>query len=432
MKAIIPNRIIDILKLIKSRGYEAYLVGGCVRDYFLGHIPHDFDITTNAKADKLLEIFRDYKMINNNGIKHNTISIYYENDVIEITSFKSKVDNPNIYDDLNNRDITINAIAYDIEKGFIDPLNGIEDIKNKIIKVCNDNSFKDDYLRVLRALRFSSVLSFEIDKSTKKLIYEDMNGLINISKERINKELCNTLLGDNVLHILLEYKEVFGIIIPQLIPLFNFNQRNKYHKYDIYTHTAYVVSNTKKDINTRVAALLHDIGKPQAFTIDEKGCGHFYKHTLISRDIALDILKGLRFSNNDIEEILYLVLYHDVLISKEKRVIKKMIAKAPYNNPDVFLKLADLRLSDHNNHINVDKMDSYDEIKASVKDIIKDEECFSLKKLNINGHDLQLLGYYGKEIGVKLKEILELVAAERLENKYDLLIEYAKKGLMNN
>lgn len=427
MKAIIPNRIIDILNLIKSKGYEVYLVGGCVRDYFLGNTPHDFDITTNAKSDELLEIFKDFKLINNNGIKHNTISIYYENDVIEITSFKAKVDNPKIYDDLINRDITINAIAYDIDNGFINPLNGIEDIKNKMIRVCNDNSFKDDYLRVLRALRFSSVLSFEIDEATRKLIYEDMYGLINISKERINKELCNILLGDNVLHILLEYKEVFGIIIPQLIPLFNFNQRNKYHKYDIYTHTAYVVSNTLKDKNTRLAALLHDIGKPQAFTIDENGFGHFYKHPLISRDIALEILKGLRFSNDDIDEILYLVFYHDVLISKEKRVIKKMIAKAPYNNPDIFLKLADLRISDHKNHINIDKMDSYDDIKVSVEEIIKEDECFSLKKLNINGHDLQMLGYVGKEIGVKLKEILELVAGERLENEHDLLIQYAKR-----
>lgn len=138
-------------------------------------------------------------------------------------------------------------------------------------------------------------------------------------------------------------------------------------------------------------------------------------------------MKGLRFSNDDIDEILYLVLYHDVLISKEKRVIKKMIAKAPYNNPDIFLKLADLRISDHKNHINIDKMDSYEKIKASVEEIIKEDECFSLKKLNINGHDLQLLGYFGKEIGLKLKEILELVAAERLENEHDLLIQYAKK-----
>jgi tRNA nucleotidyltransferase (CCA-adding enzyme) len=226
MKNVIPKRILDILNQLKSSGFDAYLVGGCVRDFLLNKTPKDYDISTNATVSEMLEVFKNFHVINNNGLKHNTVSVYYMGDVIEVTSYKNKNDY-SIYGDLYNRDLTINAIAYD--NGFIDPLGGINDIKNKIIRVCNENSFKDDYLRILRTLRFASKLNFDIVDDTKHLIKENYKGLEGISKERINNELCQILEGDNVLNILFEYKEVFSFIIPSLTNTIDFDQKNKYH-----------------------------------------------------------------------------------------------------------------------------------------------------------------------------------------------------------
>jgi tRNA nucleotidyltransferase (CCA-adding enzyme) len=291
-------------------------------------------------------------------------------DVIEVTSYKNKNDY-SIYGDLYNRDLTINAIAYD--NGFIDPLGGINDIKNKIIKVCNENSFKDDYLRILRTLRFASKLNFDIVDDTKRLIKENYKGLEGISKERINNELCQILEGDNVLNILLEYKEVFSFIIPSLINTIDFDQKNKYHFHDVYTHSAYVVSYCKNDYITRLAALLHDAGKPNCFTIDENGYGHFYGHPLESYHLAKEVLKDLKFSNKEMEEILFLVRYHDD-VAVTKKQIKRMLAKTPDNKRECFLRLIDLQHADRKDHINLEELDVENMINI-LEEIIAEEEA---------------------------------------------------------
>lgn len=426
MKDFIPQRIKDILNYLKTNGFEAYLVGGCIRDYLMNKTPKDYDISTNATVSQMMELFKDYHVINNNGLKHNTVSIHYMDDIIEITSYKNDIDY-SIYGDLYNRDLTINAIAYD--DGFIDPLGGINDIKNKIIRVCNENSFKDDYLRILRSLRFSSLLSFEIEEDTKRLIKEQYQGLDVVSKERINKELCQILEGDNVLKILLEYKEVFSFIIPALAMTVDFDQRNKYHFHDVYTHSAYVVSYCKKDYITRLSAMLHDIGKPNCFTIDENGYGHFYGHPLESYHIAKGVLKDLKFSNKDIDELLYLIRYHDNFIITKKQ-IKKLLAKAPELSKELFLRLVDLQHADRTDHINVDEEIDVENIKTILEEITIEEDCLTVKDLDINGYDLMDLGIFNKKIKEIQLVLLELVVEEKIENKKEILIEYIKNNLL--
>ena len=425
MKNVIPKRILDILNQLKNNGFDAYLVGGCVRDFLLNKTPKDYDISTNATVSEMLEVFRDFHVINNNGLKHNTVSVYYMGDVIEVTSYKNKNDY-SIYGDLYNRDLTINAIAYD--NGFIDPLGGINDIKNKIIRVCNENSFKDDYLRILRTLRFASKLNFDIIDDTKHLIKENYKGLESISKERINNELCQILEGDNVLNILLEYKEVFSFIIPSLSDTIDFDQKNKYHLNDVYTHSAYVVSYCKNDYITRVAALLHDVGKPNCFTIDESGYGHFYGHPLESYHLAKDVLKDLKFSNKEIEEILFLVRYHDD-VAVTKKQIKRMLAKTPDNKRECFLRLIDLQHADRKDHINLEELD-VDNMINILEEIIAEEECFTIKDLEVNGYDLMELGVFDKRIKEIQLVLLDLVVEEKIENKKEILIEYIKKNLL--
>lgn len=425
MKNVIPKRILDILNQLKNNGFDAYLVGGCVRDFLLNKTPKDYDISTNATVSEMLEVFRDFHVINNNGLKHNTVSVYYMGDVIEVTSYKNKNDY-SIYGDLYNRDLTINAIAYD--NGFIDPLGGINDIKNKIIRVCNENSFKDDYLRILRTLRFASKLNFDIVDDTKHLIKENYKGLDGISKERINNELCQILEGDNVLNILLKYKEVFSFIIPSLSKTIDFDQKNKYHFHDVYTHSAYVVSYCKNDYITRLAALLHDVGKPNCFTIDENGYGHFYGHPLESYHLAKDVLKDLKFSNKEMEEILFLVRYHDD-VAVTKKQIKRMLAKTPDNKRECFLRLIDLQHADRKDHINLEELDVDNMIKI-LEEIIAEEECFTIKDLEVNGYDLMELGVFDKRIKEIQLVLLDLVVEEKIENKKEILIEYIKNNLL--
>ena len=418
MKNVIPKRILDILNQLKNNGFDAYLVGGCVRDFLLNKTPKDYDISTNATVSEMLEVFKDFHVINNNGLKHNTVSVYYMGDVIEVTSYKNKNDY-SIYGDLYNRDLTINAIAYD--NGFIDPLGGINDIKNNIIRVCNENSFKDDYLRILRTLRFASKLNFDIVDDTKHLIKENYKGLEGISKERINNELCQILEGDNVLNILLEYKEVFSFIIPSLSKTIDFDQKNKYHFHDVYTHSAYVVSYCKNDYITRLAALLHDVGKPNCFTIDENGYGHFYGHPLESYHLAKDVLKDLKFSNKEMEEILFLVRYHDD-VAVTKKQIKRMLAKTPENKRECFLRLIDLQHADRKDHINMEELDVENMINI-LEEIIAEEECFTIKDLEVNGYDLMELGVFDKRIKEIQLVLLDLVVEEKIENKKEILIE---------
>ena len=425
MKNVIPKRILDILNQLKNNGFDAYLVGGCVRDFLLNKTPKDYDISTNATVSEMLEVFKDFHVINNNGLKHNTVSVYYMGDVIEVTSYKNKNDY-SIYGDLYNRDLTINAIAYD--DGFIDPLGGINDIKNKIIRVCNENSFKDDYLRILRTLRFASKLNFDIVDDTKHLIKENYKGFEGISKERINNELCQILEGDNVLNILLEYKEVFSFIIPSLTNTIDFEQKNKYHFHDVYTHSAYVVSYCKNDYITRLAALLHDVGKPNCFTIDESGYGHFYGHPLESYHLAKDVLKDLKFSNKEMEEILFLVRYHDD-VAVTKKQIKRMLAKTPENKRECFLRLIDLQHADRKDHINMEELD-VDNMINILEEIIAEEECFTIKDLEVNGYDLMELGVFDKRIKEIQLVLLDLVVEEKIENKKEILIEYIKNSLL--
>lgn len=425
MKNVIPKRILDILNQLKNNGFDAYLVGGCVRDFLLNKTPKDYDISTNATVSEMLEVFKDFHVINNNGLKHNTVSVYYMGDVIEVTSYKNKNDY-SIYGDLYNRDLTINAIAYD--NGFIDPLGGINDIKNKIIRVCNENSFKDDYLRILRTLRFASKLNFNIVDDTKRLIKENYKGLEGISKERINNELCQILEGDNVLNILLEYKEIFSFIIPSLSNTIDFDQKNKYHFHDVYTHSAYVVSYCKNDYITRLAALLHDVGKPNCFTIDENGYGHFYGHPLESYHLAKGVLKDLKFSNKEMEEILFLVRYHDD-VAVTKKQIKRMLAKTPDNKRESFLRLIDLQHADRKDHINLEELDVENMINI-LEEIIAEGECFTIKDLEVNGYDLMELGVFDKRIKEIQLVLLDLVVEEKIENKKEILIEYIKDNLL--
>lgn len=428
MELIIPNYVIDIQNRLKNYNYECYLVGGCVRDSILGNSVKDYDLNTNCDIDTIKQIFNDYPIINNNGEKHQTITLHVSGDNVEITSYKHADNEPNsLYSDLSHRDITINAMAYDNE--VIDYYGGLNDLHNKIIRCVGNpiDRIKEDPLRILRILRFCSKLNFEIEKETSDAIHKTFHLLKGISKERIKAELDGILIGNNLKYILTNYRDVLFEIIPELKETYGFEQHNHYHTNDVFTHITNVCCNTENNTILRIAALLHDIGKPKCFTIDENNIGHFYGHPIVSYDLSLNILKRLKYSNEEIEKITYLIKYHDSTILINKKSIRKNFSNTPNHDEELFMLLIKLKNADSSDHTIKELMDE-DSVRDILNQIKQDNECLKITDLDIDGYDMMELGYKGKEIKDNLNNLLDAVLEEKVDNTKEELIKYLKEN----
>lgn len=425
------------LELLHNSGYEAYVVGGSVRDMLMGTKAHDFDITTSATPSQMKKVFDGYYTVDT-GIKHGTITFVYEKEPIEITTYRIDGDykdsrhpervefTTNLSNDLSRRDFTINALVYNDSEGIIDLFGGQNDIKNKTIKAIGDpkKRFEEDALRILRGVRFASQLGFEIEENTKNAMKECAHLLHNISCERINIELSKFLLGKNVKKALLENYEIIGEIIPQIKEMHGFEQNNKYHIYDVLTHTAIAIENIEPILHLRLSMLLHDSGKPKTYSIDENGQGHFYGHARVSTEIAEAFLNKYRYDNQTKEKVITLVKIHDTPIELDRVFIKKRMNRI---GKDLFFDLLKVKRADNlaqnPEFFWLDKLDKFDTI---AKEIIE-EDCFTLSSLDIRGSDLIAIGFKGKEIGNTLNLLLNEVIEEKLPNKKEALIERAKK-----
>lgn len=428
MELIIPNYVIDIQNRLKNYNYECYLVGGCVRDSILGNSVKDYDLNTNCDIDTIKQIFNDYPIINNNGEKHQTITLHVSGDNVEITSYKHADNEPNsLYSDLSHRDITINAMAYDNE--VIDYYGGLNDLHNKIIRCVGNpiDRIKEDPLRILRILRFCSKLNFKIEKETSDAIHKTFHLLKGISKERIKAELDGILIGNNLKYILTNYRDVLFEIIPELKETYGFEQHNPYHTNDVFTHITNVCCNTENNTILRIAALLHDIGKPKCFTIDENNIGHFYGHPIVSYDLSLNILKRLKYSNEEIEKITYLIKYHDSTILINKKSIRKNFSNTPNHDEELFMLLIKLKNADSSDHTIKELMDE-DSVRDILNQIKQDNECLKITDLDIDGYDMMELGYKGKEIKDNLNNLLDAVLEEKVDNTKEELIKYLKEN----
>lgn len=435
----IPEDVQRVMLLLEIYGFEAYVVGGCVRDSILGLKPHDWDICTSATPDEVLAICaeRGVKTIET-GLRHGTVTAVIDGGSYEITTFRidgnysdgrhpdNVVFTSDLHKDLSRRDFTMNAMAYNEVSGLIDLFGGEKDLSAGIIRCVGnaDARFKEDALRIMRALRFASRYGFKIDEATSLAIHRNVSLLKNIAAERIHWELCATISGDGALQMLLEYSDVFATIIPELKPCIGFKQNNPYHQYTVYDHIAHAVANYKgNDLSVKVALLLHDIGKPQCYTEDEKG-GHFYGHSVPSRDIAGVVLDRLRFDNKTRREVLDLVLYHDSVIEPTPRVVKRWMNKI---GSDRLSQLMCIRLADiqaHTEGTQESRIERCNAVKAIMDDIIAEQQCFSLKDLEINGNDIMDLGIpQGKVIGDMLSYLLCEVISGNLDNRREELIQ---------
>ena len=436
----IPYPALKALEMLNGAGYEAWLVGGMVRDMLMDRPLGDIDITTSATPGQIIAAFDGYRTIDT-GIKHGTVTVIIDGESIEITTYRTESGytdsrhpdsvrfTTSLKEDCARRDFTINSVCYNPAAGFVDYYGGMEDIKNGVIRCVGDpvQRFNEDALRILRAVRFASVLGFEIENNTKQAVFSCAHLLKNISVERIYTEFSKLLCGHNVKQILLEYTEVLAVFIPEIMHTKGFDQKNYHHIYDVLEHTAVAVENTPAIPQLRLAALLHDFGKPHTFTIDEKGIGHFYGHGDVSRQLAENILMRLKVSKDDYRLITTLVKYHDTPVANTEKSVRRALNK--YGEETLRMLLWLKRADNRGQNIqDFDRTAEYDRLESTINAVLEKQQCFSLKQLAVNGKDLAAVGIPPSPLtGRILNTLLDMVINGDLPNEKAVLLQRAEK-----
>ena len=443
MKINIPKDVNYIINNFYKNSYEAYMVGGCVRDSILGVDPKDYDITTSAKPEETISLFE--KTIPT-GLKHGTITIIINSTPYEVTTFRTEgiyLDNrrpssvdfvTDIKEDLSRRDFTINALAYNESNGLIDYFNGVNDIKNKIIRCVGDadKRFKEDALRMLRAIRFSCQLTFDIEENTLKAIKDNYKLIENISFERIRDEICKILISPNPSRglELLKDTNLLELILPEINSLVDFSPKCNNHNRNVFTHTLRVIDNTENDLLLRLSALFHDVGKLNTLTPFNNGLFYgFPGHSIEGAIMSKRILSKLKFDNNTIKIVSKLIEHHlvlnvDTMLTKYE--VKKLLNDVGKNNISLLFKLqrADINSLD-NPKIFLDKVNYTEKL---TNEILENNEPLTIKDLDITGEDLiSNLGLKpGKIIGDILNYLLDKVLENPNLNSKEILLNLAK------
>jgi len=436
----ITKEIKTIFDTLNNAGYECFMVGGCVRDFLLNKTPHDVDFTTDATPDEMKECFKNFNVIET-GIQHGTLTVVINHIPYEITTYRvdgKYLDNrrpesvkfvKDIKNDLARRDFTINAIAYNPSVGFVDCFNGMQDLKDGIIRCVNEpkQRLNEDALRILRALRFSAVLGYKIESETEKACFELSHLLQNISAERVVVELFKTIVQPNGHKIIFDYVDIWGVVIPEILKMKGFEQHNPHHVHDVLKHTCVALEGASDDLIVRLSVLFHDIGKPDSYSMDEKGIGHFYGHALKSVDITRDIFNRLKVDNNTKHQVLTLIKYHDLDLQASEKYVRRLCYKL--GDLEMVKKLILVQRADNHGQapIHSERVDKFNQIDEIIKKLEQENLSFSLKDLAVDGNDMMNLGYTGKEIGNSLKSLLEAVLNEQVENEKGQLIKYLNK-----
>lgn len=454
MRISIPKQIKSVLLRLQNSGYDAFVVGGCVRDKILGTEPKDWDVTTSALPDEVKGVFDDLPVIET-GIKHGTVTVLAgeEHMPIEITTFRTEFgysDNrrpdkvefvTDIKADLSRRDFTMNALAFDgmEESDILDVFGGISDIFRGCIRCVGDpvQRFREDALRILRALRFAAVLGFEIEENTASAIHKTKSLLKNIASERIFCEFKKLMCGCDCTRILREFRDVIAVFIPEIECMFDFPQKTKYHCYDVWEHTLHAIDGAARNPILRTAMLFHDVGKPSSRTTEivennienNSEVDHFYNHAEISEQYAKTALTRLKTDNEFFNAVTCLVRAHgDTLIPSRKSVSRKLnkIGEERFRQL-LCVKRADiLALSPE---FRAERLIELDEVVRVLSEITENKSCscFKIEHLAIDGYDCIKLGFKGREIGSVLNKVLCAVIDEKVENNKRDILGYIDK-----
>lgn len=438
---IYPHSVQNLLAVLNANGFSAYLAGGCVRDALMKREPHDFDIATNALPEQVQELFKNYTVIPT-GLKHGTVTVVVDGLPVEITTFRTDgkyTDNRHptevffaatFKEDAMRRDFTVNAMAYAPCEGLLDYFGGKTDIDNRLIR-CVGNArerFNEDSLRILRALRFASVLDFDIEAETSRAVRASADLLKNVSAERIREEFVKLICGKNAVNILMRYSDVIGVFIPEVLPMIGFEQYNSHHIYDVWEHTVKALGSIPPLPHLRLAAFFHDMGKTDTFTTDENGVGHFYGHAEQSCIKARNIMQRLKLDNNTTDRVLKIIRYHGIDIEENERSVKKYMSKL---STDGFFDVLAMNRADAmaQSEEYAYRLRHFDMLESIANEVMRKKECFSLSELAVNGIDIMELGIpQGKKIGCILDCLLTLVIDNTLPNDKAVLTEYVKNN----
>lgn len=442
MKIELPNKVLFIINNLQLHGFEAYAVGGCVRDSILAKTPEDWDITTSAKPREIKALFR--RTIDT-GIEHGTVTVMIGQEAFEVTTYridgayedsrhpKEVMFTELLEEDLKRRDFTINAMAYNDEVRLVDVFGGMKDLNRHLIRCVGNPTerFKEDALRILRAVRFSAQLDFPIEAYTADAITKLAPTLANISAERIQVELVKLLTSDHPEKIMEAYKlGITQVILPEWDAMVGIEQNTSHHQYDVAEHTVHSLKAVKNDKILRLTMLFHDMGKPAARTTDEKGVDHFKGHALISEEIARTVLRRLKFDNETIKMVTRLVCFHDYRIPAIPKSVRRAMNRI---GVDLFPYYLAVRVADtkaQSAYERKEKIKNIIEIREIYQQVLLNAECVTLRDLAVTGRDLMGIGMKpGQEMGNMLGELLELVIDDPKKNNKEFLLSYVEEKI---
>ena len=434
----LPSAVLALVHRLEEGGYPCYAVGGCVRDAALGLRPHDYDLCTSATPAEMKTIFADYGQVLA-GEKHGTVGIITPGGVVEITTFRTEGDyadnrHPDrvefvdaIEEDLARRDLTVNAMAWSPIRGLCDPFGGKKDLENHVLRAVGDprKRFREDSLRILRAVRFSARFRLEPEEQTLRAMFELVDLTENLARERVFDELCK-LLECCTAQDLLRFGPILTRVIPELKPCVGFLQHSRHHLYDVYTHTALVVEATPPVLALRWAALLHDVGKPETFTLDEEGNGHFYGHAEIGAEKADSILRRLKAPTALRAQVAELVRHHMDYPAPAAKPLRRRLSRLGAEQLQLLLQLQEADTGGKGLE-NADDGTYFDAVRRVLAELLAAECCLKVTDLAVNGHDLMALGITGPAIGRTLNRLLDLVLEEQCPNEKQALLSAAQK-----
>ena len=442
MKIELPKKVLFIINNLQLAGYDAFAVGGCVRDSILARKPQDWDITTSAKPEAIKEIFRRTV---DTGIENGTVTVMIGKDSYEVTTYRidgayedsrhpKEVRFTNcLEEDLRRRDFTINAMAYNDDVRLVDVFGGMQDLNHHLIRCVGDprERFSEDALRILRAVRFSAQLDFPIEPDTAKAVKELAPNLKNISAERIQTELVKLLTSPHPERIQDACElGITKVVLPEWDAMVGVKQNTIHHKYDVAEHTLHTLKHVKRDKYLRLTMLFHDMGKPAMKTTDEKGNDHFKGHALESEKIARTVLKRLKFDNETIRIVTKLVCYHDYRMEATPANVRRAMNRI---GVELFPYYLAVRLADaksQSTYMRREKIENIVEIRNLYKQILMENQCVTLRQLAVSGRELMELGMKpGRELGAMLSELLEYVLDDPERNTKENLCKYVKEKM---
>ena len=427
-----------VLQRLEAAGHEAYLVGGCVRDFLRGVTPHDCDVTTSARPEAVLALFDGFAIPT--GLQHGTVTVRQDGESFEVTTFRadgvysdhrrpdSVQFSESLEEDLRRRDFTVNAMAMDLRGKVYDFHGGADDLRGGIIRCVGEPAvrFDEDALRIMRALRFAATLGFTVEENTAAAMERCAAFLRHIAAERLREEMTKLLLGDKSAEILASFPEIFAVFLPEILPCVGFDQQNCHHLYDVWEHTAHAVGNAPKDALLRWTMLLHDLGKPERFTVDEAGVGHFYGHDELGAQLAAEITARLRFDKKTAARVELLIERHMRQIEPTEKAVGRVLRQL---GEEALRQLLAVKRADasacHPDY--AWQTGQLDEVEAVLESLLAQETCFTLRDLAVDGRDLMALGLRGREIGETLDALLERVAEGELANEKEALLAWIAK-----